>query len=130
MRYSELTRRYFAAAADTAGRLEGAGVARGAAGSRAEGTWVQFDVRIDRAAADGPRVAAARFLAFGCPHTIAAAAWVAEQAVGRVPEPALPQSAQALRRLFEMPVEKLGRLLIVEDAWLAAVRGDGAKSEH
>jgi len=126
MRYGDLTQRYFAAAAQAAGRLPGPGVARGAAGSRAAGTWVQFDVRIDLAAAGGPRIAEARFLAFACPHTIAAAAWVAEQAVGRTPEPALPESVQALQRLFEMPVEKLGRLLIVEDAWIAAVRGDGA----
>jgi hypothetical protein len=36
--------------------------------------------------------------------------------------PAMPESVQTLRARFEAPVEKLGRLLIVEDAWLCAMR--------
>ena len=97
------------------GRLGGPGVFRGAAGNHAQGTWVQFDLHINAGA-----VAAAKFLAFGCPHTIAVAAWLAEQAVGRPVIGALPESVQALSEHFAVPVEKLGRLLIVEDAWLAA----------
>jgi hypothetical protein len=34
---------------------------------------------------------------------------------------ALPEDLESLRELFAVPVEKLGRLLIVEDAWIAAV---------
>jgi hypothetical protein len=37
-------------------------------------------------------------------------------------EPALPESVQSLRARFDAPVEKLGRLLIVEDAWISAMR--------
>lgn len=114
MNYNELTRRYFTTA-PTAGELAGEGVFRGAAGNREQGTWVQFDLRI-RAGA----VAAARFLAFACPHTIAVSAWLAEQAVGRPLRPALPESVPALQQRFALPVEKTGRLLIIEDAWLAA----------
>jgi NifU-like protein involved in Fe-S cluster formation len=113
--YSELTRRYFESA-ENAGELTGPGVLRGAAGSHAQGTWVQFDLQITAGA-----VVAAKFLAFACPHTIAVAAWLAEQAVGRRPEPALPENVQALRERFAVPVEKMGRLLIIEDAWLAAI---------
>jgi hypothetical protein len=69
-----------------------------------------------------PRVCEVRFLAFGCPHVIAAAALVAEQAEGALPEPRLPQTVHALRGQLEAPVEKLGRLFVVEDAWLAALR--------
>jgi NifU-like protein involved in Fe-S cluster formation len=115
MKYSELTRRYFETAAN-AGELAGPGVFRGAAGDHAQGTWVQFDLRIDAGA-----VSAAKFLAFACPHTIAVAAWLTEQAVGRQLKPKLPESVQALRERFAVPVEKMGRLLIIEDAWLAAV---------
>jgi NifU-like protein involved in Fe-S cluster formation len=115
MKYSELTRRYFETAAN-AGELAGPGVFRGAAGDHAQGTWVQFDLRIDAGA-----VSAAKFLAFACPHTIAVAAWLTEQAVGRPLKPKLPESVQALRERFAVPVEKMGRLLIIEDAWLAAV---------
>jgi NifU-like protein involved in Fe-S cluster formation len=117
VKYNELTRRYFEKTA-ACGVLSGPGTYRGAAGSRAQGTWVQFDVQ----AAGEPRViAAASFLAFGCPHVIAVAAWLAEQAVGGRAEPALPESVQTLRARFDVPVEKLGRLLIVEDAWISAV---------
>jgi NifU-like protein involved in Fe-S cluster formation len=114
MNYNELTRRYFESAANV-GELAGAGVFRGAAGSREGGTWVQFDLQINAGV-----VSAARFLAFGCPHTIAASAWLAEQAVGHRVKPLLSEGVQALRDRFAVPVEKTGRLLIVEDAWLAA----------
>jgi hypothetical protein len=115
MIYSELTRRYFETP-DTAGSLSGEGVFRGAAGNREHGTWVQFDVRIEAGL-----VAAARFLAFGCPHTIAVSAWVAEQAVGKPLTVRLPESIESLCQRFALPVHKRGRVLIVEDAWLATM---------
>jgi NifU-like protein involved in Fe-S cluster formation len=115
--YSELTLRYFETAPG-AGVLTGPDVYRGAAGSRAHGTWVQFDVQISSGI-----IRTARFLAFACPHTIAVSAWVAEQAAGTAARSALPQSVQQLSERFAVPVEKRGRLLIVEDAWLAAMAG-------
>ena len=118
MTYSELTQRYFQSAALGAGMLVGPDVHRGAAGGRAQGTWVQFDVQ-----SNSGIIQAARFLAFGCPHTIAVSAWVAEHGVGRAAEAALPESVQQLSDRFEVPVEKRGRLLIIEDAWVAAVAG-------
>jgi NifU-like protein involved in Fe-S cluster formation len=114
MNYNELTRHYFESTGN-AGELKGPGVFRGAAGNREHGTWVQFDLQIEAGV-----VVAAKFSAFGCPHTIAVSAWLAEQALGRQPAPLLPENVQALRERFAVPVEKLGRLLIVEDAWLAA----------
>ena len=49
-------------------------------------------------------------------------AWqLAHQAVGGPAEPVLPESVHALRERFDVPIEKLGRLLIVEDAWIAAL---------
>jgi NifU-like protein involved in Fe-S cluster formation len=127
MTYSDATLNYFRAAlgADTAaGVLAGPGTWRGAAGDRAQGAWVQFDVQIR-----SEIIQAARFLAFGCPHTIAVAAWLAEQAVGNRARAALPESVQNLSDRFAVPVEKRGRLLIVEDAWLAAMAGYAA-SHH
>ncbi|MGA2779453.1 MAG: iron-sulfur cluster assembly scaffold protein [Steroidobacteraceae bacterium] len=120
MNYSDLTRRYFETAR-AAGVLSGNRVGRGAAGSRRGGTWVQFDIELEPAPYPERRIAAARFLAFACPHTIAVAAWVAERAVGEVCAAGLPESVHAISRRFEVPAEKLGRLLIVEDAWAAAV---------
>ena len=120
MIYSELTRGHFANASHS-GILSGDGVARGAAGSAAQGTWVQFDLRLAPHANGTVCVAQASFLAFGCPHTIAVADWLAGYAPGRSVEPALPEPVHALQQRFAVPTEKLGRLLIVEDAWTAAV---------
>jgi NifU-like protein involved in Fe-S cluster formation len=117
MNYNEATLRYFESAPG-AGVLSGPGTFRAAAGSRAHGTWVQFDVQLNSSV-----IQAARFLAFGCPHTIAVSAWVAEQAAGQAARAALPETVQQLSERFAVPVEKRGRLLIVEDAWIAAVRG-------
>ena len=119
MNYSNLTWRHFGNPA-CAGVLAGAAVRRGAAGSRAQGTWVQFDVRIGSRDQEST-VEAVRFLAYACPHIIAVADWVAQQAAGGPAEPIMPESVHALRERFEVPIEKLGRLLIVEDAWIAAL---------
>ena len=114
MTYNDLTRRYFEAPAN-AGVLVGPGTFRGSAGDRAHGTWVQFDLQTHAGT-----VQDARFLAFGCPHVIAVSAWLAEQALGRPLTAALPESVQTLRERFDIPLEKLGRLLVIEDAWAAA----------
>jgi hypothetical protein len=119
MKYNELTRRYFDTAA-CAGVLEGADTFRGSAGSRAQGTWVQFDVQVEAARRPGA-IRAMRFLAFGCPHVIAVSAWLAEQAAGCELIARLPESLPSLRERFGVPVEKLGRLLTVEDAWISAL---------
>lgn len=92
------------------------GVRRGAAGSKAQGTWVQFEVQVD-----GETIGEVRFLAYGCPHVIAVSDWIAQQAIGREAKPQLPEGVQSLRERFDVPTEKMGRLLIVEDAWIAAV---------
>ena len=114
MNYNDLTRRHFEFP-KAVGVLSGPGVFRGAAGNRDHGTWVQFDLRV------GPKaLLAARFLAFACPHTIAVSDWLVEQAIGKPLRAALPASVRDLRDRFAVPVEKMGRLLIVEDAWLAA----------
>ncbi len=129
MSYSELTRLYFDNAAAAAGILRGARVGRGAAGSQRTGTWVQFDIEVEPGRRAQRRIVAARFLAFACPHTIGVAAWIAERSVGEVCTAALPESVHALRQRFEVPTQKLGRLLIVEDAWIAAAAAAAAAAE-
>jgi hypothetical protein len=119
--YNELTRRHFEHPARI-GTLAGPDCYRGAAGSRSAGAWVQYDVRVGRTGA-GARVLEVRFLAFGCPHVIAAAGLVAEQGEGGTPEPRLPQNVHFLREQLDAPVTKLGSLFVVEDAWIAALRG-------
>jgi hypothetical protein len=120
MNYNERTWRYFETAPGCGELAPGQHVSRGAAGSRASGTWVQFDLAW-RPGHGPPCIDSARFLAFGCPHTIAVAAWVAERAAGRGRDPALPEPPRELAESFAVPAPKLGRLLVVEDAWAAAV---------
>ncbi|HSY08737.1 MAG TPA: iron-sulfur cluster assembly scaffold protein [Steroidobacteraceae bacterium] len=84
---------------------------RGEAGAAESGTWARFHVRI----ADGT-VRDARFQAYGCPHTLAVMAWLTRQLPGRaLHELAVGKPAEWARAL-DVPIEKLGRLLVVEDA--------------
>jgi NifU-like protein involved in Fe-S cluster formation len=83
----------------------------GEAGGVESGTWVRFALRLQ----DG-RVTEARFKAYGCPHTLAAVAWLAEHARGRPLEESTAQGLEEVVRRLDIPAEKLGRLLIVQDA--------------
>jgi cysteine desulfurase len=94
------------------------GVRQGQAGKRADGTWAFFELRID-----GGTVRSARFSAYGCPHTLAVVAWLCEALEGRPVDGGIPASPPDWAREFEVPAEKLGRLLIVEDALRAALYG-------
>ena len=82
------------------------------------GAWVRFEARID-----GGRVVDCVFRAFGCPHTLAAAALVAERVRARPVADALSVDAASLARELDAPAEKMGRLLVVEDALRALFRG-------
>jgi NifU-like N terminal domain len=113
--YNSLTLQYFNQAS-RAGSLLGAGVARGVAGERRSGAWVRFELQWARG-----QITDAAFAAYGCPHVVAIAAWVTEQAIGRpLPAAGLPEPLTAIRRKFDLPVAKLGSLLVIEDAWAAA----------
>jgi cysteine desulfurase len=109
----EVTRlRALSPASDTAERPAGAGtLARGEAGSPEKDAWVRFDLEIER-----ELVKAARFKAWGCPHTLAVAAHLTEQLPGRRREALIPGEPTRWAEEHGVPVEKLGRLLIVEDA--------------
>jgi len=105
---SPITRQYFE-------RLPGAGVIDGRvgeAGSVSQEAWVRFHL-----AFEGGTVKAARFQAYGCPHTLAVAAWLTEQLPGCRDVPGEPAD---WARALSVPTAKLGRLLIVEDALRAS----------
>ncbi|MBT8422680.1 MAG: hypothetical protein HKN56_06605 [Gammaproteobacteria bacterium] len=84
---------------------------RGIAGSQAQGTQVLAAVQTE-----GGRVAKLAFRAFACPHIIAACHLLADRLAGESVEalvdPALPERLQEL----EIPVEKAGKILILQDA--------------
>jgi cysteine desulfurase len=86
-------------------------VLEGEAGGPESECWVRFFVQVA-----GDTVKDARFQAFGCPHTLAAAAWVAGQLRGRRRGEGPPGSPAEWAQALGAPVEKLGRLMVVEDA--------------
>ncbi len=100
-------------------RLPGAGSLPDGAGMAVEGeaialdrgAWVRFDARVDRG-----RFVACRFRAWGCPHVLAAAARTAERLAGAVVAEEAACDTRTLMQALQAPAEKLGRLLVVEDA--------------
>lgn len=90
----------------------------GAAGDAARGVRVEFEARV-RAG----RILECRFRAYGCPHVIAAASWVAEHAEGKRTSDTSWLDPRSLAELLEAPPHKLGSLLVVEDAFRACVAG-------
>jgi cysteine desulfurase len=121
---SPLARRYFDAlpcsGAMTPGSDSepgGGSVIQGEAGSVAEGVWVRFHLRVTNGI-----VKAALFRAYGCPHTLAVTAWLTEQLPGRARTDLIPGTPAAWLQTLDVPVEKLGRLLTVEDALRATLQ--------
>ncbi|MET0291997.1 MAG: aminotransferase class V-fold PLP-dependent enzyme [Steroidobacteraceae bacterium] len=96
----------------------GAHVVSGEAGARRLGAWVRWHWRIDEG-----RIADVRFQAYGCPATIAAMQHVAERLRDRNFGDDLPGKPADWLAAVNAPVEKLGRMLIIEDAARAALAG-------
>jgi cysteine desulfurase len=89
----------------------------GEAGGPGQEAWVRFRLQI----ADGV-VKSTLFKAYGCPHTLAVAAWVAERLRGRGRADLVPGTPADWAVALAVPVEKLGRLLVVEDALVDCAR--------
>ena len=114
---SPLVRQLFAelAGAGTLGEATGT-VLRGEAGQPAAEVWVRLHLRVR-----DDTVIEARFQALGCPHTLAAASWLTGRLAGRRRSAAQPGSPKDWAQTLAVPVEKLGRLLVIEDALHAAL---------
>jgi cysteine desulfurase len=84
------------------------------AGGPGEETWVRFHLTVE-----GGIVKAARFKAYGCPHTLAVLDWLRHRLLGRKRVDGPPGTPATWSEELSVPVEKLGRLLVVEDALLA-----------
>jgi cysteine desulfurase len=102
-----------AAGAGWAGNAQAAGAAvvTGEAGGPAQESWVRFQLLVA-----GDTVKEARFQAFACPHTMDVGAWLCEELRGRTREALIPGNPALWAKTRGLPVEKLGRLLLVEDA--------------
>lgn len=111
--------RYSATVRELFGELAGAGdlpadvgkTVSGEAAALDRGAWVRFTALIE-----GERFTDCRFRAYGCPHTLAAASLVAGRLRGAPLAAASSIDALGIARELDAPAEKMGRLLVVEDA--------------
>ena len=112
MDYSSEVRRRFAAPARAGKFPEGAsGVVAAAAADRSLNVWIEFEIQ----ARDGV-IEATRFRVFGCPHTVAAADRIAEWLEGRGVGCLDELDMRSVAEQLEVPRDKLGKLLRIEDA--------------
>jgi hypothetical protein len=95
----------------------GATLLTGEAGGPKGETWVRFQLAVL-----GGTVQEARFQAQACPDTTRVAAWLTRQLPGRGRDTLVPGSPLAWAEALAVPVEKLGRLLTVEDALTACLK--------
>ena len=95
----------------------------GTAGSVARGAQVTLSARI------GGVVREARFLAYGCPHLIAAASWLSERLRGCTQQDLSGWGWREAAEVLQVPAEKYGRLLVLEDAVQALLRDWSARDE-
>jgi cysteine desulfurase len=86
-------------------------VVSGEAGGPGQDTWVRFHLLVA-----GDTVKDARYEAFACPHTMDTVAWLCAELRGRGRAALIPGTPPAWAQARGIPAEKLGRLLVVEDA--------------
>jgi len=123
-RYSHRVRELFATAPRAGSLAPGRGEIRsGEAVALERGAWVRFEARVEARV-----VTEARFRAWGCPHLLAACALAAERLEGSVPGAAPGVDAATLAADLDVPADKLGRLLVVEDA-VTALAADAAPAD-
>ncbi|MFO7306672.1 MAG: iron-sulfur cluster assembly scaffold protein [Gammaproteobacteria bacterium] len=111
MKYSSLVQSHFFAPRNV-GRLQPApDVLEVRRGSKAQGIEVVLSARIE-----GDRIATLQQLVYGCPHSIAATSWLTERLLGASASELATWSWREAADVLEVPAEKWGRLLVLEDA--------------
>jgi nitrogen fixation NifU-like protein len=88
-----------------------AGAVAGEAGSIEQGAWVRIQAQL----VDG-RLQDVLFNAYGCPHLIAACCRVTEALCREMPDSLLEVDRGALMGSLQIPLEKAGKILILQDA--------------
>jgi nitrogen fixation NifU-like protein len=86
-------------------------VVSGSAGSTQHGARFALSAVIE-----GERIGAVRHQVYGCPHSIAAASWLSERLVGATRQDLQQWRWREAADALQVPPEKYGRLLLLEDA--------------
>jgi NifU-like protein involved in Fe-S cluster formation len=79
--------------------------------------WIKYTLQ---------RIQATSFLAYGCPHTVAATSWWAQRVRGLQIDDAKQVIWQEAERALAVPPEKRGKLLVIEDAVRLALNAASA----
>jgi NifU-like protein involved in Fe-S cluster formation len=108
--YPDIVRRYFADP-PCLGPLAGDDVRRGEAGAPATGTWIVIESIVREG-----RCVELAFRAYGCPWTVAATALAVERLQGAPLTSLLDFAPLDLAAELNLPVEKRGSLLTLQDA--------------
>jgi cysteine desulfurase len=98
-------------------RLRALAPRAGEAGAEVPGTRVRFELEVS-----GDHIREARFQAYGCPWTLSVCDWLAAELAGRSLADPLPGAPLAWAERLHVPPDRLGRLLVVEDALRAALQ--------
>ena len=83
----------------------------GEAGRLDQGAVFHLSARIA-----GVRLAEVRFRAYGCPHCLAAASWLTQRLDQATLEDVQRFRWREAAQVLDIPAEKAGRLLVLEDA--------------
>jgi len=102
-------------------RTPAAPIVTGEAEDRTLNVWVRYQVQLC-----GDAIDSVRFEAYGCPHFVAAADWHAEQLEGRLSVALAEPDTAGAREALDVPTEKLGKLLVIENALAACARAVAA----
>ena len=126
MEYSVEVRRRFAAALAGGGEPApgGALMAEAEAEDRTLGVWARAHIGVSAG-----RIVAADFDVWGCPDTIAAAHLTAERLPGQMVEGFTGLDIRSVARELDIPTEKLGKLVRLEEAAAAALDRIRARME-
>lgn len=118
MEYSPaVVRRFDAPSREREPPFSAPGLLWGEAEDRTLHVWVRFRLQVAAGV-----VAAVGFEVFGCPHTVAAASAVADWLRGRPVAEARGLRVREVCAELAVPVEKVGKLLRIEDAVTACWR--------
>jgi NifU-like protein involved in Fe-S cluster formation len=111
MDYSPEVLRRFDAPRGVGQFMEGRqGLVEGEASDRSLNIWVRFQVQVT-----DERIRAVRCQVFGCPHTVAAASWVAEWLEGRAADALTALDVREVSRALSIPLEKMGKLQRIQE---------------
>ncbi len=111
MDYSQLVHAHFTRPVNVGTLAPAADVLTARAGSKAQGVEIVLTARLDR-----DRIGSLHHLVYGCPHLIAAASWLTQRLQGFAIEDLGRWKWREVADALQVPTEKWGRLLVLEDA--------------